>query len=105
MTKKFKPLMASAVEEEYTDALMNGDGIRTDKAHDFFEVIVRDRIAVCNGCVGMGDHKRIHRADDVLKDILKRMRKEGYVIMTKPCSDTYTGRFKATTYYLAGEEV
>ena len=103
MGNNFKPLMASKMNEDFTNVLVSGDGIRIDKAHDYCEVIERNKIRSSNGCVGTGFNERLTRADDVLKDVLKQLKKEGYVVMTKQSSDTYTGRFKATTYYLAGE--
>lgn len=104
MTKSFKPLMASVKNEEFKNILMNGDGIRKDNGgHDYYEIIPREKIAVSNGTVGCGDHERTSAADEVLKDVLRNMKKNGYIVQSKPSSDGYTGRFKTTTYYLAGE--
>lgn len=104
MTKKFKPLMANVKEEEYIDILMRGDGIRKDNGgHDYYDIIPREKIPFSNGTVGCGDNKHTSAADDVLKDVLRKMKKNGYIVQSKPCSDIHTGRFKATTYYLAGE--
>ena len=103
MAKHFNPFFAEDKLNEYVKILMNGDGIRTDKGHDYSEVIPRDLIKSANGCVGSGDYERLLRADDVLKDAIKTVKKEGYIVLTKDCSDIHTGRFKATTYYLAGE--
>ena len=103
MAKTFKPVMATEMTTEFSRVLMNGDGIRTDKGHDYVEVIPRENIPYANGCVGSANYDRLLRADDVLKDVIKQMKKDGYIILTKDCSDIHTGRFKATTYYLAGE--
>jgi len=103
MANNFKPLMASTINEEFTNILMGGDGIRTDKAHDYYEVIERSALPSCRGCIGTGRYTRVQRADDVLKDVLRQLKKEGYIVLTRGCSDIYKGDLKATTYYLAGE--
>lgn len=104
MTKSFKPLMASVKNEEFKSILMRGDSIRKDNGgHDYYDIIPREKIAVSNGTVGCGDCKRTAAADEVLKDVLRQLKKDGYIVQSKPSSDNYTGRFKTTTYYLAGE--
>lgn len=104
MTKSFKPLMAKVKEEEYIEILMRGDGIRKDcGGHDYYDIIPREKIAVSNGTVGCGDHERTSAADEVLKDVLRNMKKNGYIVQSKQSSEIYNGRFKTTTYYLAGE--
>ena len=104
MTKKFKPLMANVKNEEFYGILISGNGIRKDNGgHDYYDIIPRDLLPTSNGTVGCGDHMRTSAADEVLKDVLRQLRKEGYIVQSKASSDVYTGRFKATTYYLAGE--
>lgn len=104
MEKTFKPLMAKVKEEEYIDILMRGNGIRKDcGGHDYYDIIPRERITTSTGTVGCGDNERTSAADEVLKDVLRNMKKNGYIVLSKPSSDIYKGRFKATTYYLAGE--
>lgn len=104
METTFKPMMAIDREIEFKNLLLRGFGIRKDNGgHDYYDVIERNKIDSANGGVGYGDHEHTKAADNVLKKILKELDKEGYVIMTKACSNTYTGRFKSTTYYLAEE--
>lgn len=104
METTFKPMMAIDREIEFKNLLLSGFGIRKDNGgHDYYDVIERRKIVSANGCVGCGDHKQIKAADNVLKKVLKDLDKEGYVVMTKASQDCHTGRFKSTTYYLAGE--
>lgn len=102
METTFKPMMAIDREIEFRNLLLRGFGIKKDNgAHDYYDIVERDKIATSTGCVGCAGYKSTKAADNVLKKILKELDKEGYVIMTKACSNTYTGRFKSTTYYLA----
>ena len=104
MAKRFLPLKAETKFDEFYAILMSGDGIRKDNgAHDYYDIIPRERISVTNGTVGFGDYKHTSFADDVLKDVIKHLKKEGYIVHAKPSSDVYTGKNKAVTYYLAGE--
>ena len=102
METTFKPMMAIDREIEFKNILLRGFGIRKDNGgHDYYDVIERKKIDTANGGVGYGDHERTKAADNVLKKVLKELDKEGYVVMTKASMDCHTGRFKATTYYLA----
>lgn len=104
MEKDFKPTMAEQIEEKFTTTIMNGDGIRKDNGgHDFFEVIPRNIIKTANGGLGGSDYERLVPADKILKRVILKLEKDGYIVLQKPCSDLYKGRFKTTVYYLAGE--
>lgn len=104
MTKIFKPLLASVKNEEFKDILMSGDGIRKDcGGHDYYDIIPRENISSTNGTVGCGTYRRTSAADEVLKDVFRQLKKAGYIVQSKPSSDIHTGRFKTTTFYLAGE--
>ena len=104
MAKTFVPLKTEAKHEEFYKILMSGNGIRKDNGgHDYYDIIPRERISAANGTVGSSDYNRTSAADDVLKDVIKVLKKEGYIVQTKLCSDIHTGRFKAVTFFLAGE--
>lgn len=104
MEKNFKPMMAAQVEEQFTNILMNGDGIRKDNGgHDFFEVIPRASVRVSNGGVGCSGYEQLQPANKILSRVILKLEKEGYIVLQKPCSDSYKGRFKASVYYLASE--
>lgn len=104
MITTFKPMMASVKEQEFKGILLSGKGIKKDNgAHDYYDIVERNNISTSTGCVGCAGSKPTKAADNVLKKVLKELEKEGYVVMTKACSDIYKGRFKSTTYYLADE--
>ena len=103
METTFKPMMASVKEQEFKNALLHGYGIKKDNgAHDYYDIVERNKIATSTGCVGYSKITT-KAADNVLKKVLKQLEKDGYIVMAKGCSDIYKGRFKATTYYLAEE--
>ena len=88
---------------EFMEILLSGKGIKKDAGgHDFYNVVEREYITKSNGCVTDKEFTT-KSADGVLKKILKQLEKDGYVVMAKPSMDYYKGRFKTTTYYLAGE--
>lgn len=103
METTFKPMRAENKELEFTEILLSGKGIKKDAGgHDFYNIVEREDIPNSNGCV-VNNVTTTKSADGVLKKVLKQLEKDGYVVMTKACMDCYKGRFKATTYYLAGE--
>lgn len=103
MRNEFKPMRAENKELEFTEILLSGKGIKKDAGgHDFYNIVEREYIKDSNGCV-TDKCFTTKSADGVLKKVLKQLEKDGYVVMTKACSDIYKGRFKATTYYLAEE--
>ena len=103
MITLFKPMRAENKEKEFTEILLSGKGIKKDAGgHDFYNIVEREYITNSNGCVTDKEFTT-KSADGVLKKVLKQLDKDGYVVMTKACSDIYKGRFKATTYYLAEE--
>ena len=96
-------MMASVKEQEFREVLLSGNGIRKDNgAHDFYDIIERNKISSSNGCVGCGCNKRTKCADGVLKSVLKSLEKEGYIVVVKT-SDIYKGSLKSVIYYLAEE--
>lgn len=102
METTFKPMMAIDREIEFKNLLLIGFGIRKDNGgHDYYDIVERGKIETSTGCVGCAGCKTTKAADNALKKVFKELDKEGYVIMTKACSNIYTGRFKSTTYYLA----
>ena len=104
MATNFVPLKAEAKHEEFYKILMSGKGIKKDNGgHDYYDVIPRHFIKGSIGTVGSSDYKMVSAADDVLNDVVKTLKKEGYIVQKKTCSEIYTGRFKAVIYYLAGE--
>lgn len=104
MRNEFKPMRAENKELEFTEILLSGKGIKKDAGgHDYYDIVERDKISTSTCCVGCAGYKSTKAADNVLKKVLKQLEKDGYVVMTKACSDIYKGRFKATTYYLAEE--
>ena len=49
MAKRFLPLKAETKFDEFYAILMSGDGIRKDNgAHDYYDIIPRERISVTN---------------------------------------------------------
>ena len=95
-------MMAIDREIEFKNLLLRGFGIKKDDgAHDYYDIVERDKIATSTCCVGCAGYKSTKAADNVLKKVLKELEKDGYIVMAKACSDIYKGRFKSTTYYLA----
>ena len=104
MARIFMPVMAEQVEKKYMGVFMRGDAIRKDSyGHDYYEVIPRDCIAESNSGLGVSKRERIMAAEDVFLSVVKSLRKDGYVVMKKPCRHSGSGEYKATIYYLAGE--
>ena len=103
MITLFKPMRAENKELEFTEILLSGKGIKKDAGgHDFYNIVEREYVKDSNGCV-TSTGKTTKCADGVLKKVLKDLEKSGYVVMSKQSTDCYRGRFKTTTYYLAGE--
>ena len=103
MITLFKPMRAENKELEFTEILLSGKGIKKDAGgHDFYNIVEREHITKSNGCVTDKEFTT-KSADGVLKKVLKQLENDGYVFMAKPSMDCYKGRFKTTTYYLAGE--
>lgn len=103
MITLFKPMRAENKELEFTEILLSGKGIKKDAGgHDYYNIVEREYIPNSNGCVTNKEFST-KSADGVLKKVLKQLEKDGYVVMAKPSMDCYKGRFKTTTYYLAGE--
>ena len=103
MNTEFKPMRAENKEKEFTELLLSGKGIKKDAGgHDFYNIVEREHVKDSNGCV-TSTGKTTKCADGVLKKVLKQLEKDGYVVMSKASLDCYKGRFKTTTYYLAGE--
>ena len=103
METTFKPMMAIDREIEFKNLLLKGFGIKKDNGgHDYYNVVERENIKESNGNV-TNNEKTTKSADGVLEKVLKELEKNGYVIMSKASLDCYKGRFKTTTYYLAGE--